>query len=62
MQKGSQLNLLVALEVEALRLRKVIEKTNDRRREELIQREYARLISRIEEIKNPPLIWLLRYE
>ena len=56
------ISLIKALEKEAFSLRSEIEKIDDRRKKELLQREYAKLISKMEEIKNPTPVMLLRYE
>lgn len=50
------------LEKEARDLKESIEKTNDSRNTSFAQLKYAKLISRIEEIKNPNSLMLLRYE
>lgn len=58
----SRNSLLRELEKEAVRLKKVIRSTKDRRKRILSLREYDKLISRIEAIKNPTIIELIRYE
>lgn len=58
----SRNSLLRELEKEAVRLKKVIRSTKDRRKRILTLREYDKLISRIEAIKNPTIIELIRYE
>jgi len=58
----SRNSLLRELEKEAVRLKKVVRSTKDRRKRILTLREYDKLISRIEAIKNPTIIELIRYE
>jgi len=53
---------MTKLEKEALALKEEIEKETDRRKKALEQREYAKLISRLNEIKNPTSVSLMRYE
>jgi hypothetical protein len=58
----SRNSLLRELQKEAVRLEKVVRSTKDRRKRILTLREYDKLISRIEAIKNPTIIELMRYE
>jgi len=54
--------LIKVLEKEAFRVRRKIRKTKDRMKRDSASREYAKLISRIKEIKSPTPLELIRYE
>ena len=62
MIKDHQSNLVLATLEEALRLEEEIKEQTDANRKVLQQKEYAKILSRINEIKNPNVLMLLRYE